>query len=419
LRIAVCTTGTSGDHRPYVAIAAELHRRGHDVQLIVHPSYAKTLSHVPDHMHLVGTVAPDSLLVSRPELLDPRTGFFAIMRQMLLPEAVPHFNELERLQALGAFDVLLAHHIAYGAIWWAERRRVPLAIGYLSPFATLCADGDGTMAAGSTSRKPVLVAKALRFAAKLLFRHELDGVMNETRAAFGLPAQRDVFVRLLESRNGHLGLWDEAMRSPAPGDPPGLVTCGFPFLAAEAPVPLAPEIADFLATEPRPIVCALGTTGGQLPVPLADLVAEACELAGRPALLIGDRPPTSTRSSRWFAFAPHTPVFAKADLVVHHAGMGTLAEVLRAGKVSLVLPLANDQFDNGVRLRNRGVAAVVDPRKASAAKIARAIRRLLADRAAASTAERIGERVRAANGARRAAEALVARAWLGSQAASR
>ena len=419
MRIAICTTGTSGDHRPYVAIAAELHRQGHDVQVIVHPSYATTLSRAPDYLHLVGTVAPETLLVSRPELLDPRTGFFAIMREILLPEATPHFNELERLQALGAFDVILAHHIAYGAIWWAERRGVPLAMGYLSPFATLCADGDGTMAAGSTSRKPALVGKALRFAAKLLFRRELDGLMNEKRAAFGLRAQRDVFIRLLESRNGHLGLWDEALRSPAPGDPPGLVTCGFPFLDAEEPRPIPPAIVDFLATEPRPIVCALGTTGGQLPEPLADLVAGACELAGRPALLIGDRPPASPRSSRWFAFAPHAPIFAKADLIVHHAGMGTLAEVLRAGKVSLVLPLANDQFDNGVRLRNRGVAGVVDPRKASAAKLGREIRRLLADSAAAHAADLIGERVRAANGARTAAEALVARSWLASQAASR
>jgi rhamnosyltransferase subunit B len=419
LRIAVCTTGTSGDHRPYVAIAAELHRQGHDVHAIVHPSYAKTCSRVPDYLHVVGTVAPDSLLVSRPELLDPRTGFFAIMRELLLPEAAPHFHELERLQTLGAFDVILAHHIAFGAIWWAESRRVPLAMGYLSPAALFCADGDGTMAAGSMLRKPRLVAKALRFAAKLLFRRELDGPMNETRAAFGLPAQRDVLMGLLESGNGHLGLWDEAMRSLDPDDPPGLVTCGFPFLDAEAPPPIPAEIDDFLATEPRPIVCALGTTGGRLPVPLADLVAEACELAGRPALLIGDRPPARARASRWFAFAPHAPVFAKANLVVHHAGMGTLAEVLRAGKVSLVLPLANDQFDNGVRLRRRGVASVIDPKKASAAKIGREIRRLLEDDAAAHAAARIGERVRSSNGARRAAEAVLARGSWGTQAASR
>jgi rhamnosyltransferase subunit B len=419
LRIAVCTTGTSGDHRPYVAIAAELHRQGHDVQAIVHPSYAKTLSRTPEYVRVVGTATPDSLLVSRPELLDPRMGFFAIVRELLLPEAVPHFGELERLQALGTFDVVLAHHIAFGAIWWAEARRVPLAMGYLSPAATFTADGDGTMAAGSTLRKPVLVAKALRSAAKLLFRRELDGAMNDTRAAFGLPAQRDVLMGLLESRNGHLGLWDETMRSSAAGDPPGFVTCGFPFLDGDAPPPIPAEIDAFLAADPRPIVCALGTTGGQLPVPLADLVAEACELAGRPALLIGDRPPKSAGSSRWFAFAPHAPIFAKADLIVHHAGMGTLAEVLRAGKVSLVLPLANDQFDNGVRLRRRGVAAVIDPRKTSAANLGREIRRLLEDGAAASTAAHIGERVRASNGARRAAEAVVARGWLASQAASR
>jgi rhamnosyltransferase subunit B len=93
---------------------------------------------------------------------------------------------------------------------------------------------------------------------------------------------------------------------------------------------------------------------------------------------------------------------------VHHGGIGTLAAVLRAGNPSLVLPLANDQFDNAVRLRGRGAASILDPRKAKPAAIAREIRKLLDDRLAADAAARLGERVRASNGARRAAEAIAA-----------
>jgi rhamnosyltransferase subunit B len=238
--------------------------------------------------------------------------------------------------------------------------------------------------------------------------------MNATRAALGLAPQRDGMVRLPTSGHGHVALWDEALRAPAAGDPPGLVTCGFPFLAREGgEPPLSPDVAAFLISDPAPIVCALGTTGGPIPLAIADLLAEACELAGRPALLIGDRAPAAARSSRWVSFAPHARAFERAPLVVHHGGIGTLAAVMRAGKPSLVLPLANDQFDNAVRLRGRGVAAVLDPRRATPAAIARAIRLLLDDRAAAAAAQRLAEPIRASNGALRAAEAISAQAHRG------
>jgi UDP:flavonoid glycosyltransferase YjiC (YdhE family) len=284
-----------------------------------------------------------------------------------------------------------------------------LTIGWLSPIAVLRPDGHGSMLPGSTWRTPKPLATLLRSLVPLIIRRELDSAMNATRATLGLPPQRDAMMRLLASEHGHIGLWDEAFRAPAAGDPPGLVTCGFPFLEpVDAEPPLPADLADLLAAEPPPVVCALGTTGGPIHLPVADLVAEACAIAGQRALLIGDRRPSDARTSRWVEFAPHGRVFAKASLVVHHAGMGTLAAVLRAGKPSLVLPLANDQFDNGVRLRVQGVGSVLDPRKTKPRALAREIVKLLGDREAAYAAANIGARIRAANGAARAADAVVA-----------
>lgn len=411
MRTVVCSIGTSGDHRPYMAVALELHRRGHDVEAVIHPNYAKAAGAFPFPTHLAGTEFPSTYLIEHPEMLHPRRAFYEITRQLLLPDATAAFQQLERLHAARKIDAVVAHHIAFGAIWWAESRGVPLTIGWLSPIAVLRPDGQGAMLPGSTWRTPKLLATVLRSLVPLIIRRELDSAMNATRASLGLSAQHDAMIRLLTSDHGHIGLWDEAFRAPAAGDPPGFVTCGFPFLdAAGGEPPLPADLAEFLAAEPSPIVCALGTTGGPIHLPVADLVAEACELAGQRALLIGDRPPNTARTSRWVEFAPHGRVFAKASLVVHHAGMGTLAAVLRAGKPSLVLPLANDQFDNGARLRGRGVGSVLDPRKTKPRAIAREIVKLLGDRDCAYAAARIGARVRAANGAGRAADAVLARA---------
>jgi rhamnosyltransferase subunit B len=411
VRIVVCSIGTSGDHRPYVAVALELHRRGHDVAAVIHPSYAHAAGAFPFPVHLAGTEFPSTYLLEHPEMLHPRRAFYEITKQLLLPDAAAAFQQLDRLHAAGKIDAVVAHHIAFGAIWWAESRGVPLTIGWLSPIAVMRPDGRGSMLPGGARRTPKLLAKMLRSLVPLIIRRELDAPMNATRAALGLPPQRDAMMRLLASEHGHIGLWDEAFRAPAAGDPRGLVTCGFPFVEPpDGEPPLPADVADFLAAEPPPIVCALGTTGGAIPLPVADLVAEACAIADQRALLIGDRPPSAARTSRWVEYAPHGRAFANAPLVVHHAGMGTLAAVLRAGKPSLVLPLANDQFDNGVRLHVQGVGSVLDPRKTKPRAIAREIVKLLGDRDAAYAASRMGARVRAANGAARAADAVLAHA---------
>ncbi|HEX5050119.1 MAG TPA: glycosyltransferase [Gammaproteobacteria bacterium] len=408
MRIVVCTLGTSGDHNPYMAVAIELARHGHDVECVVDPTYAGSAAKLPLRAHAAGKEFPNDYILEHPELLHPRNAFYAITRQLLLPTAELQFRDIERLHAARKIDAVVAHHIAFGAIWWAESRGVPLTIGWLAPISLLNPDGLGSMLPGFARRTPLPLARVLRrFVIPALIRRQLDAPMNATRAALGLAPQRDAMVRLPGTGHGHVALWDEAFRAPAAGDPPGLVTCGFPLLAREGgEPPLPPEVAAFLDTKPAPIVCALGTTGGPIPLPIADLLAEACELAGRPALLIGDRAPVAARSSRWVAFAPHGHAFERAPLVVHHGGIGTLAAVLRAGKPSLVLPLANDQFDNAVRLRGLGAAAVLDPRKAKPAAMAGAIRKLLDDRATGEAAARLGERVRTSNGARRAADAI-------------
>ena len=303
-------------------------------------------------------------------MLHPRNGFYEITRQFLLPDVPLQFEQLAGLHAARR----------------DRRRRCPphrvrrrlVGRGARSPAHARLVEsrrrafgrtGHGSMLPGVAWRTPKPISRALRLLVPIILRRELDPAMNATRTALGLRSERDSMLRLLTSDHGHIALWDEALRPQAPGDPPGLVTCGFPFLEDAAALPA--EVAEFLETDPPPIVCALGTTGGPMPLPVADLVADACELAGRRALLIGDltadlRSDVALGRVR----ASHARFREGADRRPPR-GDGTLAAVLRAGKPSLVLPLANDQFDNGVRLKGRGVAAILDVRRATPARARR------------------------------------------------
>ena len=44
-------------------------------------------------------------------------------------------------------------------------------------------------------------------------------------------------------------------------------------------------------------------------------------------------------------YAPFSEIFPRARIVIHHGGIGTTGQALRAGKAQLVVPLFADQFD--------------------------------------------------------------------------
>jgi UDP:flavonoid glycosyltransferase YjiC (YdhE family) len=60
-------------------------------------------------------------------------------------------------------------------------------------------------------------------------------------------------------------------------------------------------------------------------------------------------------------YAPFGVLLPQAAALVHHGGVGSSAQALRAGIPQLVLPVGYDQFDNALRLELLGVAATVQP----------------------------------------------------------
>src|SRR5690606_3557947 len=75
--------------------------------------------------------------------------------------------------------------------------------------------------------------------------------------------------------------------------------------------------------------------------------------------------------------APHRSVLAHADVLVTHGGHGTLMKGLAAGVPIVCIPIGRDQPDNAARLVYRGAGVRVS-KKAPAAKVAAAVRRVLA-----------------------------------------
>jgi UDP:flavonoid glycosyltransferase YjiC (YdhE family) len=98
-------------------------------------------------------------------------------------------------------------------------------------------------------------------------------------------------------------------------------------------------------------------------------------------------------------YAPHSLVFPRAAAVIHHGGIGTVGQALRAGKPQVICPVLGDQFDNAERLVRLGVARRLDLRKFSAKRAEAVLSDLLGDEGAATRASGASEQVATEDGA--------------------
>ena len=96
----------------------------------------------------------------------------------------------------------------------------------------------------------------------------------------------------------------------------------------------------------------------------------------------------------WSAPRLTAELIPKADLVITHAGHGTLIKAIAAGVPTLCIPLGRDQPDNAARAKRHGVAVVLSPRS-DAATIAKAIRQMLSEPSYRAAADALGAQIRA------------------------
>jgi UDP:flavonoid glycosyltransferase YjiC (YdhE family) len=78
------------------------------------------------------------------------------------------------------------------------------------------------------------------------------------------------------------------------------------------------------------------------------------------------------------ASAPHSEVFPLADLVITHAGHGTIMRALAHGLPVICLPMGRDQNDNAIKVEHHGCGIALNA-KAGPGKIRKAVRKILSE----------------------------------------
>jgi len=170
------------------------------------------------------------------------------------------------------------------------------------------------------------------------------------------------------------------------------------------------DLQKFLDAGEPPIVFTLGSAAVMDARDFFEESARAAKILKKRAVLLygifNEKPKGTDENIVAFDYAPYSQVFPRAACVVHQGGVGTTAQVLRAGVSHLFMPYSHDQPDNAARCERIGVAKIISRDKYTAESAAQKLRALLADESYKTKAIEAAKIVNAEHGTKVACDAI-------------
>lgn len=417
MNVLLSTVGSSGDHNPFIAVGRELLARGHNVTFLANPYFASAIEHAGLRYEPLGERFDFATLAAVPGAMHRFRGGGVVMREFIVPVSEEMARRAREIIKRDKIDLVFSHHIAYGVTWAAQEAGIPHAVATLSPALWLNPADRFVLGPLWREGPPVWACHVERALARRVLRFTLDPAINRVRSSLGLPKNRDFVFAENSGAAINLGLWSPTVRPPLAGDPAGTLITGFCAFDRLKEAEHAPEeVENFLdkldARNERPIVFTLGTAVVHAPGKFFTAAAEACRRLERPGILLTGRPeyapprrdlPSNVRA---FTYAPFSTLLPRALATVHHGGVGTTSEALRAGRPTVICPVAYDQFDSAARARRLGASATLPHHKVNADRMTEALRSVIDETEPYRRAKAIAMSMAKENGPKLAADAL-------------
>ncbi len=420
-RIVLATVGSLGDLHPFLAVAQQLQQRGFHPVVATHAEYRDKVEAWGLTFYPVRPSMDDltrSLGLSRVELTRRAIDNpLFIYRALVFPYLRESHEDLERL--IGEDDTVVTSTLAFAARFVAEQRPLPWLAIVLQPMLFLSAFDppllDGTLRIGTLlqrvgPRAARVVINAMSWLSRPLFRP-----IDRFRASIGLPRSTDnPAFRGQFGAAGAIGLYSTAIGRVQPDFPPSTAIVGFAWFDSEdgRQPQLSRAVREFLDNGAAPIVMTLGSVVSDIGDTLFIAAINAARESGlRIVVLAGSEgalrlAPLASPDVFIGSYEPHSLLFGRATVVIHHGGIGTLAQALRSGRPQLIVPVLADQADNAARAEKLGVARIVRRRRFDAATAVTEIKRLITDNRFAAAAKCIATRISIENGADAAADII-------------
>lgn len=408
-RIVLTTFGSFGDVHPYIAIALELKRRGHQPVIATSNAYKEKIESLGITFYPMRPEIPDiddpRVIELIDKIMDVRRGAEFLFKDLLVPAVRDSYEDLR--EAIQGADLFVTHPITLAGHALAQKTGIAWVSTVLAP-VSLWSDYDPLVPPNAPWLHSVLKFGG-RFAARG-FKKLIETITNfwlkelyEFRRELGLPKGRNPIFDGQYSPQLNLGLFSKVMCKPQPDWTPNTHITGFPFYDKKDNTAVSPELLKFLDDGEPPIVFTLGSSAVHIAGDFFSESIEAAKILNRRAvLLVGDDkniPKNLPDTIAAFDYVPYGDLLPRACVIVHQGGIGTTGQGLRSGVPTLIVPFSHDQPDNAMRVARLGIGRTISRGSYKTLRIVKELRELLENPSYTERAKAVGEQVRAENGA--------------------
>ncbi len=420
MRIAILTIGTRGDVEPFIALGMGLKASGHDVRVITTRDYE---SFVTGHDLTFCPVEADIRALmgneTGQEFVESGRNPIQFMRKglkLLGPLMARTF--IDAWDACRGADAIICALMGIPGFYIAAELDIPCFEVQLQPSRrtrAFPAPGLPNLRLGILNLlSHVTMEQALwlsfRPAAARWYRKTFPGRTQNT----SWPTHRPLRLPALFAYS--------SLVVPKPPDwPESIHVTGFWFLDNSGnrtdSSMISPELVRFLEAGSPPVFIGFGSMGSRDPGSTTEMVLTALRQTRQRGILLtgwgglGNSISDSrlARDDRIFVIheCPFDWLFPRMAAVIHHGGVGTFAQGIRAGVPSIITPVFADQFLWGQRVFELGAGAKPIPRqRLTADRLAEAIHTVITDPSIGKQAAALGVKIRAESGIANAVEII-------------
>jgi len=398
MRIVFASLGSLGDLHPLLAVARAAEARGHETVIAASRGFG-------DYVRQLGfrfvAIRPNlDPEPSRVEYLShPTRGPGRLLKEEIFGSVRETYADL--LEATEGADLLVVGELLYVAPLVAEKQSIPWATAILSPSSFLSAKDPGVLAPVAWMHrlhKVSSIPHRVMLAIGRRVTRRWAAPLTELRKEKGLPEGPSPVFDGKFSPDLVLALFPEFFAKPQTDWPPAVVQTGFPFFEQPGDAATREKLDEFFARGQQPIAFTLGSSVVNFAKEFYTHAARAATDLGHRAILLtgSNRTPDDLPDSILaIRYAPLHWIFPKVRLAVHHGGVGSCGEAIRAGVPSLVIPFGYDQPDNAARLARLGVASVLPGRRFHSDRLRSTLAAAPADDSLAKSAKQLSQQLHA------------------------
>lgn len=381
MRCLLAVLGTHGDVLPFIALGSALARRGHEVLLLAPAPFEKHAVRVGLSFHALGTQADFDRLVREPDLWHPRRGTKVAFRY-----AIDRVADIYRWVEAHRTDgcVVVASSSAFGARIAQDRLGTPLVTLHVMPMLI-----ESRIEPPRLPGLPLpecLPARFRDWIGRGAYKYVIEPIalpqLNAFRADLGLPPMRRL-AHWWNSPARMLLMFPDWYAPPQPDWPQQAVQIGFPMSDEFGDATsLSPELTAFLDAGDPPLAFTYGS-GMRQGARFFETAVDLCRHLGRRGILLapqgGQVRANLPEDVLHVSYAPFGKLLPHCAALIHHGGIGTVAQAMAAGIPQLVVPVAFDHFDEARRLRRLNLGLSLSRRRFTPTRAARCVTQLLTD----------------------------------------